>query len=100
MNRTEHERLTAQLIGEAAFALLKEKGPINKQSLIRQLQRMEASEVDSERVKHIAALVANLSSDKPFLSSGGGSYQDAERHSDNVYQIFGEDTQYVRPKKH
>ncbi|MEJ4043987.1 hypothetical protein [Erwinia sp. SLM-02] len=100
MNKIEHERLTEQLIGEAAFTLLQKKGPINKQSLTRQLQQMASHEVDSERRAFIAGLVAELSSDGPSFFKGNGMYQSAEQNSDNVYPIFGENTVSVIPRKH
>ena len=44
MNRSDAERLTDQLIGEAVLSLLKERGPLTTDSLVQRLRKMQIHE--------------------------------------------------------
>jgi hypothetical protein len=46
MNRSEIERLSDEIIGEAVLSLLKGRGPISKRALIAALGNMAATESD------------------------------------------------------
>ncbi|PRD13205.1 hypothetical protein CQW29_22305 [Pantoea coffeiphila] len=100
MNRIEHDRLAAEIIGEAAFALLQRKGPINKHSLIKQLEQMGADESDAERGQYIAYLVTQLSGNSEHFLHRDESTLNTEQHRDNVFPLFGTATVSGSAKKH
>lgn len=98
MKRIEHDRRAAEIIGEAALALLNNKGPINKHALIRQLKRMGADESDANRCQYIAYLVTQLTGNTEHFLHRDESTRESERHRDNVFPLFGADTASM--KKH
>lgn len=100
MNRIEHDRRAAEIIGEAAFALLQQKGPINKHSLIRQLQVMAANESDADRCQYIAYLVTQLSGDTEHFLHRDDSARRGEQNRDNVYPLFTTTLASSSQKKH
>lgn len=100
MNRIEHDRLAAEIIGEAAFALLQRKGPINKHSLIQQLKQMGADESDAERSQYIAYLVTQLKGNSEHFLHREESTSKNEQHTDNVFPLFAATTISGNAKKH
>ncbi len=100
MNRIAHDRLAAEIIGEAAFYLLQEKGPINKHSLIRQLQLMATKEVDSERCRYITHLIVQMNDDSTHFLHRDALHQSDKRSGDNVYPLFGSAPARSTSKKH
>jgi len=98
MKRIEHDRRAAEIIGEAAFALLKNKGPINKHALIRQLKQMGADESDVDRCHYIAYLVTQLTGNSEHFLHRDESLGKTEQHRDNVFPLFSAAT--ASTKKH
>jgi len=96
MNRSEIEQLTDELIGEAVLSLLKEHGPVSKQSLVRRLRDMEASEADPRRREALAAVIAEISaSGTPCAQRKRARPQRdlnglKSEQSDNVFPLFGD----------
>ncbi|MCU6670196.1 hypothetical protein M8013_15755 [Enterobacteriaceae bacterium H4N4] len=105
MNRSEHERLTDELIGEATLSLLQEHGPISIKALLERLSAMLAAEGDGERRSVLAQIILEISSD-----SNGAPSRNAESeqqawdkdglNSSNVYPLFGTSQQSRSSKKH
>ncbi len=62
MNSSDADRLIDQLIGEAVFSLLKERGPVTTEGLLQRLRVMEVHEQDPWRRETLAELIAEISS--------------------------------------
>lgn len=107
MNRSEHERLTDELIGEATLSLLKDNGPISMKLLLARLQSMLSAEKDGERRAVLAQIIldisnGNTSTEVPARKHKGEQHEwDKEsRQSSNVYPLFGDSQQSSSSKKH
>ncbi|MDY1035460.1 hypothetical protein [Lelliottia sp. CFBP8978] len=93
--RSENEQLADELIGEAVLSLLKEHGPLSKQSLLRRLRDMEASEKDDRRRAVIAEIIAEVSArSTPFAQRKKARQQRdldglKSEQNDNVFPLFG-----------
>lgn len=105
MNRSEHERLTDELIGEATFSLLKDNGPISMKLLLERLQSMMSAEQDGERRAALAQIILEISSES--ASPPGHQHRSEQQewdqdglNSSNVYPLFGNSPQASRSKKH
>ena len=104
MNRSDHERLTDELIGEATLSLLKENGPISMKLLLQRLQQMLSAERDGQRRNVLSQVILEISSD-----GKGGSRREPKseqqdwdtdgRNNSNVYPLFG-NSQQANSKKH
>ena len=92
--------LAAEIIGEAAFALLKKKGPINKHSLMQQLRQMGVDDSDAGRCEYIAYLVTQLEGNSEHFLHRDTSTQKSEQHKDNVFPMFSTATVSGSAKKH
>ena len=103
MNRSELERLTDELIGEAVLSLLSENGPVNTRALIARLQSMEAKEKDIRRRETLGRVIAEITNNAKVSvrRQSGREQRDAENaHKDNVFQLFGTGQQNSTSKKH
>lgn len=60
MNRSKPEQLRDELIGEAVLNLLRNKEPVNTTALIRQLRRMQASELDAGQLVLLTRIIEEL----------------------------------------
>nr|WP_154057735.1 hypothetical protein [Pseudescherichia vulneris] len=103
MNRSELERLTDELIGEAVLSLLSENGPVNTRSLITRLQSMEAKEKDIRRRETLGRVIAEINNNVKVSmrrQSGRGQEDPESEHKDNVFQLFGTSQQKSTSKKH
>lgn len=63
MNRSDHERLTDELIGEATLSLLKDNGPISMKLLLERLQHMLSTEQDGQRRNVLSQIILEISND-------------------------------------
>lgn len=96
MNRSETEKITDELIGEAVLSLLKEHGPVTKQSLAKRLQDMAARESDPRRCEALAAVILEINaSNTPFAQRKRARPQRElngrkSEQNDNVYPLFGD----------
>ena len=104
MNRSDHERLTDELIGEATLSLLKEDGPISMKLLLQRLQQMLSAERDGQRRHVLSQIILEISSDgksgaprKP--KSEQQDWDTDGRNHSNVYPLFG-NSQQANSKKH
>lgn len=105
MNRSEHERLTDELIGEATLLLLKDNGPINIKLLLEKLNSMMSAEQDDERRAALAQIILDISSER---ATSPGRQRTSEQQTwdkdgldgSNVYPLFGNSQQANRSKKH
>ncbi|MCM5699057.1 hypothetical protein [Leclercia sp. LTM14] len=61
MNRSDHERLTDELIGEATLSLLKDNGPISMKLLLERLQQMLSIERDGQRRNVLSQIILEIS---------------------------------------
>jgi len=104
MNRSDHERLTDELIGEATLFLLKDNGPISMKLLLQRLQQMLSAERDGQRRNVLSQIILEISND----GKGGAQrkpmneQQDWDtdgRNNSNVYPLFG-NSQHANSKKH
>lgn len=96
MNRSETEQLTDELIGEAVLSLLKEHGPVSKQSLVKRLQDMAARESDPRRCEALTAVILEINaSNTPFAQRKRARPQrdlngTKSEQKDNVFPLFGD----------
>lgn len=105
MNRSEHERLTDELIGEATLWLLQQRGPISIKALLDRLSAMLAAEGDDERRSVLAQIILEMSSDSNGAPSRNTESEQQVRGKDglngsNVYPLFGTSQQSRSSKKH
>ena len=73
MNRSDHERLTDELIGEATLSLLKDNGPISMKLLLQRLQQMLSAERDGQRRNVLSQIILEISNDG---KGGAGTGED------------------------
>lgn len=100
MNINEHNRLTDEIIGEAALLLLQERGPINTQTLIAKLRTMEDDELDGERKNAISQVIIQLTSGQFGISDRNAQNDGNEPMRDNVVSLFGNEQSVGGTKKH
>lgn len=103
MNRSDHERLTDELIGEATFSLLKDNGPISMKLLLERLQQMLSVEQDGQRRHVLSQIILEISNDgkdstRRNTKSERQEWDTDGRHSSNVYPLFGNSPQANRNK--
>jgi len=103
MNRSDHERLTDELIGEATLSLLKDNGPISMKLLLERLQHMLSTEQDGQRRNVLSQIILEISNDgKGGARRNTKSDQewdtDGRHSSSNVYPLFGNSPQANRNK--
>ncbi|WP_210406695.1 hypothetical protein [Leclercia sp. W6] len=104
MNRSDHERLTDELIGEATFSLLKDNGPISMKLLLERLQQMLSVEQDGQRRHVLSRIILEISNDgkdstRRNTKSERQEWDTDGRHSSsNVYPLFGNSPQANRNK--
>ena len=67
MKRSDIEKLTDELIGQAVLLLLKRKAPVNSMALLTELRSLQAIETDASRRR-----VYTLSGKSASLNSGKG----------------------------
>lgn len=60
MNRSDIERLTDELIGEAVLSLLKRKAPVSSMALLTELRAMQGVERDPRRREAFPSIVAYI----------------------------------------
>ncbi len=87
MYRSNNQKLTDEIIGEAVLALLHAKGPVTTKALIAQLQSMESHASDAVRREAIIAAIADVRSS---LSEGKRNEMREQQNRDNVHSLFGE----------
>nr|WP_312226663.1 hypothetical protein [Pseudescherichia sp.] len=103
MNRSETDKLTDELIGEAVLSLLSENGPVNTRSLVTRLRAMEAKEADSRRREILGRIIAEINNTTQVSMRGqaGREQKDSgSKQNDNVFQLFGSSQQQGTSKKH
>ncbi|WP_312411447.1 hypothetical protein [Pseudescherichia sp.] len=103
MNRSEVEKLTDELIGEAVLSLLSENGPVNTRALITRLRAMEAREADGRRREILGRVIAEINNNTKvsMRSQTGREQKDSDsEQKDNVFQLFGTRQQQGTSKKH
>ncbi|RJL04257.1 hypothetical protein [Enterobacter chuandaensis] len=95
MNRSNADKLTDQLIGEAVLSLLKAHGPVTTEALVQRLRDMKAREKDPRRRETLAKAIADIGSNSFALkrrrtaqgrTNREGSLND---NRDNVVPLFG-----------
>jgi len=95
MNSSDADRLIDQLIGEAVLSLLKERGPVTTDALIRRLRNMKAREKDPQRRETLAMVIADIGSNniafKRHSTAQGRTVREGSlKHKrDNVVPLFG-----------
>ena len=97
MYRSNNQKLTDEIIGEAVLALLHAKGPVTTQALIAQLQAMESHAQDAVRREAIIAAIADVRSS---MSEGKRRVMHEEQSRDNVHSLFGDKKPSGSSKKH
>lgn len=60
MNRSEHQQLVDEILGEATLVLLQRAGPVSFRALIEQLQVMEDQSDDADRRQLIAQTIVEV----------------------------------------
>ncbi|HEY1845320.1 MAG TPA: hypothetical protein VGH05_10750 [Buttiauxella sp.] len=105
MNRSEDEKLTDVLIGQAILSLLYENGPINTQALIARLKIMESCEAKADKRAAISGAIVDISTGSLAARhrlAGESEVSDRERRGsgNNVYPLFGDTQQSGNGKKH
>ncbi len=105
MNRSDTERLTDELIGEATLSLLKENGPISIKNLLERLHSMLSVERSGERRKALAEIILEISNEhagaQPRTTKSEEQAWDKDsRSNSNVYSLFGNGQQTRSSKKH
>ncbi|RWT29158.1 hypothetical protein LMJ45_09625 [Enterobacter cloacae] len=96
MNRSDAERLTDQLIGEAVLSLLKERGPLTTDSLVQRLRKMQIHEKDPRRQETLARVIADIGSkNSAFIrrrtaQGRPGREGSLKDNRDNVVPLFGD----------
>lgn len=96
MNRSEHQKIIDEIIGEAALALLQRTGPVNTQALMDQLLLMKQQSSDEEQRAAISAAITDVRNS----ISAGKKLRDEQPQSDNVLQLFGHNHQSGNNRKH
>ncbi|KNC13254.1 hypothetical protein AC790_11530 [Pantoea sp. RIT-PI-b] len=96
MNRSEHQKLIDEIIGEAALVLLQQAGPVNTQALIDQLMRMKEQSSDNHRREAIIAAITDVRAS----ISAGKKRREEQPERDNVLQLFGNKEQSGSNRKH
>ena len=95
MNSSDADRLIDQLIGEAVLSLLKERGPVTTDALIRRLRNMKAREKDPQRRETLAVVIAEIGSNtiafKRHSTAQGRTVREGslKHNRDNVVPLFG-----------
>ncbi|EKS6885940.1 hypothetical protein QCH21_000899 [Enterobacter bugandensis] len=62
MNRSDADKLTDQLIGEAVLSLLREHGPVTTEALVQRLRQMKTHEKNPRRRETLAKAIADIGS--------------------------------------
>lgn len=60
MNRSDIEKLTDELIGQAVLLLLKRKAPVNSMALLTELRSLLAIETDARRRDAFTTAIADI----------------------------------------
>ncbi|ENA0608964.1 hypothetical protein ABFP30_000626 [Enterobacter bugandensis] len=95
MNSHDADRLIDQLIGEAVLSLLKERGPVTTDALVKRLRNMEEHEKDPQRRETIAMVIAEIGSNsiafkRRSTAQGRTVREGSLKHNrDNVVPLFG-----------
>lgn len=102
MNRSEIDRLTDVLIGEAVLSLLSENGPINTRALVTRLRAMEAKETDYQRRETLRCVIEKINNLNVSMRRQAGREQRdlKNEHKDSVFQLPGNCQQQGTSKKH
>ncbi len=96
MNRSEHQQIIDEIIGEAALTLLQQSGPVNSQALIDQLQSMKEQSADNARREAVAAAIVEVRNS----ISAGKKQRDEQPQRDNVHQLFASKAASGSDSKH
>lgn len=60
MKRSDIEKLTDELIGQAVLLLLKRKAPVNSMALLTELRSLQAIETDASRRRVYTSVIADI----------------------------------------
>lgn len=60
MKRSDIEKLTDELIGQAVLLLLKRKTPVNSMALLTELRSLQAIETDASRCRVYTSVIADI----------------------------------------
>lgn len=60
MKRSDIERLTDELIGQAVLLLLKRKAPVNSMALLTQLRSLQAVETNAVRRRAFTSVITDI----------------------------------------
>lgn len=60
MKRSDIEKLTDELIGQAVLLLLKRKAPVNSMALLAELRSLQAIETDASRRRVFTSVIADI----------------------------------------
>lgn len=90
MNRSDEEKLSDELTGEAVLSLLKENGPITTEALIARLKTMAAAESDARKKQILVDIIREIVSKRPPVNQQvrpqtGSTTQ----HNDTMYAPDG-----------
>ncbi|XXN64713.1 hypothetical protein ACRQ84_03965 [Enterobacter ludwigii] len=96
MNRSEHQKIIDEIIGEAALALLQRTGPVNTQALMDQLMLMKQQSSNDEQRAAITAAITEVRNS----ISAGKKRREEQPQRDNVLQLFGNNEQSGNNRKH
>ncbi len=96
MNRSEHQQLIDEIIGEAALTLLQQAGPVNTQALLDQLQRMKDQSAEPTRCEAVAAAINEVRNSH----LAGKKQRDEPQQRDNVHQLFASKAASGSDSKH
>lgn len=99
MHRTKSEKLKDDLIGEAVLLILKDKGPINFQSLAMKLRNMAITERDSERRSALSAAIVEI---EQRIKSNAGEHSEVRGNYsiDRMQRLMMSHKQTITDKKH
>lgn len=96
MNRSEHQKIIDEIIGEAALALLQRTGPVNTQALMDQLMLMKQQSSNDEQRAAITGAITEVRNS----ISAGKKRREEQPQRDNVLQLFGNNEQSGNNRKH
>ena len=88
MNRSEHQTLIDEIIGEAALTLLQRSGPVTTRALLDELHIMQQASDDAQ-----AAAIRTAIDEVRSSMTAGQKRRGEQSDRDNVHPLFGHNGQ-------
>ncbi|MDF7631311.1 hypothetical protein PUG46_18825 [Erwiniaceae bacterium L1_55_4] len=97
MNRSEHQQLVDEILGEATLVLLQRAGPVSFRALIEQLQVMEDQSDDADRRQLIAQTIVEV---RKNIAEGERAKQQRAEGLNSVQHLYTDSHHSGNNRKH